>query len=92
MQFGLREDPFVLPNVLTYLGMPEPSKWPCPPDRNHVLGVIRVARVFRARGLLKHLSNILEIPEEKFALGGKELSRLIRDKMRYKNRPYVDSG
>ncbi len=28
----LREDPFILPDMLGYLGMPHPSRWPVPTD------------------------------------------------------------
>ena len=36
----IREDPFVLPDVLGYLGMPDPA----PSDLNRLVGIVKLAR------------------------------------------------
>ena len=42
---GLCEDPFVLPDILGYFGMPDPVHWAVPTDLNRLLGIVKLVRV-----------------------------------------------
>ncbi len=58
----LREDPFLLPNVLGYLGLPDPARWAVPEDYKVLLGIVKVARCLGVDEVINHLANTLEIP------------------------------
>lgn len=78
-----REDPFLLPEVLRYLALPDRTKWQCPADLHTVMGLINLARHMGAKYLLQDLSTVLEIPLEKLRQGGKKLNQLVRSQLRY---------
>lgn len=80
--FFNREDPFLLPEVLRYLALPDRTKWQCPTDANTVMGLINIARYMGARYMLQDLSTILEIPLQRLKEGGKKLSQLVRSQIR----------
>ena len=60
----IREDPFVLPDVLGYLSMPDPACWAVPSDLNHLVGIVKLARCLRADEILNHLGSAFEIAPE----------------------------
>ena len=61
----LGEDPFVLSDVLGYLGMPEPVRWAVPTDLNRLHGIVKLARTLGVvTTIIKHLSSVLEIAPE----------------------------
>ena len=60
----LREDPFVLPDVLGYLRMPDPVRWPLPTDLNLLLCIVKHARTLGVNTIIEHLSSVLEIAPE----------------------------
>ena len=60
----LRDDPFVLPDILGYLGMLEPVCWAVPTDLNCLLGIIKLARTLGVNAIIEHLSSVLEIAPE----------------------------
>ena len=60
----LREDPFVLPDVLGYLRMPDPVRWPLPTDLNLPLCIVKLARMLGVNTIIEHLSSVLEIAPE----------------------------
>jgi len=60
----IREDPFVLPDVIEYLGMPDPACWAVPSDLNHLVGIAKLARCLRADEILNHLGSAFEIAPE----------------------------
>ena len=60
----IREDPFVLPNELGYLSMPDPACWAVPSDLNHLIGIVKLARRLRADEILNHLGSTFEIAPE----------------------------
>ena len=64
----LGEDPFVLSDVLGYLGMPEPVRWAVPTDLNRLLGIVKLARTLGVTTIIKHLSSVLEIAPETLKL------------------------
>jgi len=78
----VREEPFVLPYVLGFMGLPDLTKW-CPPNDPYiVVGVINLARAWNIKLLLNHLSSTLEIPMETMCSGG-DIFRLVRSKLRW---------
>ena len=60
----LGEDPFVLSDVLGYLGMLKPVRWVVPTDLNRLLGTVKLARTLGVTTIIKHLSSVLEIAPE----------------------------
>ena len=79
----LREDPFVLPDVLGYLGMPDPVCWAVPTDLNRLLGIIKLARTLSVNAIIEHLSSVLEIsPETVKSSKTGALRKKIRDHLR----------
>ncbi len=80
---ALREEPFILPDVLGYLGMPDPRRWAVPTDYKVLLGMVKVARCLEIEELLNQLGNSLEIPpaELKTMQTGK-LMKKIRSQIR----------
>jgi len=60
----IREDLFVLPDVLGYLGMPDPACWAVPSDLNRLVGIVKLARCLRVDEILNHLGSVLEIVPE----------------------------
>ena len=60
----LGEDPFVLSDVLGYLGMLKPVRWAVPTDLNRLLGIVKLARTLGVTTIIKHLSSALEIAPE----------------------------
>ena len=51
----------MLPDVLGYLGMPDPARWAVPTDLNRLLGIIKVARTLGVNPIIERLSSALEI-------------------------------
>ncbi len=45
----VREDPLVLPNVLGYIGMPDPRCWAVPNDLKRMVGIVKLARYLKVR-------------------------------------------
>ena len=79
----LREDPFVLPDVLGYLRMPDPVCWAVPTDLNCLLGIIKLARTLGVNTIIEHLSSVLEIaPETVKSSKTGALRKKIRDHLR----------
>jgi len=77
----VREEPFVLPYVLGFMGLPDTTKW-CPPDDPYlVVGIIKLARAWKIEFLLSYLASILEI-DVKTLRHGKGLCGLVRSKLR----------
>ena len=64
----IREDPFVLPDVLGYLSMPDPACWAVPSDLNRLVSIIKLARCLRVDEILNHLESVLEIAPESLRL------------------------
>jgi len=60
----IHEDPFVLPDVLGYLGMLKPARWAVPSDLNCLVSIIKLARCLRVDEILNHLDSVLEIAPE----------------------------
>ena len=60
----LHEDPFVLPDILGYLRMPDPVRWPLPTDLNFLLCIVKLARTLGVNTIIEHLSSVLEIAPE----------------------------
>ena len=58
----LREDPFLLPDILGYLGMPDPVHWAVPIDLNRLLGIVKLARTLGVNTIIEH--PVLEIAPE----------------------------
>ena len=84
------EDPFVLPDVLGYLGMPDPACWAVPSDLNCLVGIVKLARCLRVDEILNHLGSVLEIaPESLRAIKTGKLRKKIRSQLRYISIPYV---
>ena len=80
----IREDPFVLLDVLGYLGMPDPACWAVPSDLNRLVGIVKLARCLRADEILNHLGSVLEIaPESLRAMKTGMLRKKIRSQLRY---------
>ncbi len=52
----IREDPFVLPDVLGYLGLPDPARWAVPNDLNRLLGIVKLARCLGVEEMLVHVA------------------------------------
>ena len=78
-----REDPFVLPDVLGYLGMPDPARWAVPSDLNRLVGIVKLARCLKVEQILHHLGSILEIaPESLCSLKTGMLCKKIRSQLR----------
>jgi len=78
-----REDPFVLPDVLGYLGMPDPACWAVPSDLNRLVGIVKLARCLKVDQILHHLGSILEIgPESLCSLKTGMLCKKIRSQLR----------
>ncbi len=46
----LREDPFLLPNVLGYLRLSDPTSWAVLEDYKVLLGIVKVARILGGGG------------------------------------------
>ena len=78
---NFREKPFLLPHVLGYLGLPDPTKWKFPADWNVVVGLIKIARYLQTTTLIEHIASILEVPPR--ALDGTRLCKLVRSKIRF---------
>ena len=86
----IREDPFVLPDVLGYLGMPDPACWAVSSDLNCLVGIVKLARCLRVDEILNHLGSVLEIaPESLRAMKTGMLRKKIRSQLRYISIPYV---
>lgn len=79
----LRKDPFVLPDMLGYLGMLDPAHWAVPTDLNCLLGIIKLARTLGVNPIIKHLSSALAIaPDALKSLKTGALQKKIRDRLR----------
>jgi len=60
----IREDPFVLPDVLGYLGMPDPACWAVPSDLNRLVGIVKTCQAPEGCEILNHLGSVLEIQSQ----------------------------
>jgi len=74
------EDPFVLPDVLGYLSMPDPACWAVPSDLNRLVDIVKRARCLRVDEILNHLGSVLEIAPE--SLRAMKMG-MLRSKLRY---------
>lgn len=81
---AIREDPFVLPMVLGYLSMPDPTRWEVPTELNILLGITKAARVLGAEDMIEQLSRVLEIPTPQLRdLPSAALRKKLRNHLRY---------
>ena len=79
----IREDPFVLPDVLGYLGMLDTARWAVPSDLNRLVGIVKLARCLRVDQILDHLGSVLEIaPDSLRVMKTGMLRRKIRSQLR----------
>ena len=79
----IREDPFVLPDVLGYLGMPDPARWAVPSDLNRLVGIVKLARCLRVDQILDHLGSVLEIaPDALRVMKTGILRKKVRNQLR----------
>ncbi len=80
----LREQPFLLPEVLGYLSMPDPTLWVPPTDHKLVLGLVKIARCLGVEEMIQKLAVCLEItPDALKQMKTGALWKKIRSQIRY---------
>ncbi len=77
------EDPFVLPHVLGYLGMPDPARWAVPDNDKLLLGIVKAAECLGVHKVIQHLASVLEItPSQLKQMKTGQLWKKIRSQTR----------
>ena len=78
----LHEDPFVLPDILGYLGTPDSVCWAVPNALNRLHSIVKHARTLGVNTIIEHLSSVLEIAPETLKSSKTGALRKIRDHLR----------